>query len=87
MKSIVDVLKERLPKELNIKDIKEFKSLYRIIFEYNGSETKCSLTKYYALGCENQVVDDAINLAMATILMEQGDYQKAKEWHNKIINK
>lgn len=86
-KTMLDVLKERLVEGLSVTKVKETNTKYTISFEYEGDVTKADLPKLCAPGCQNKVADSSIVTAMSTIYFNRGDYQTAKWWLDKLINK
>lgn len=83
-KTMLDVLKKRLIDGLKIVSAKERSNKYCIEFEYDGDRAKAELQKCCMPNCENEVVDNCIITAMSTIYFNRGDFQKSKEWLDKL---
>lgn len=86
MKTMLDILKERLPEGLIVISCKEFNAKYKLKFEYKGNRAIAELPKVCAPGCQNTTVDNTIITAMSTIMINCGDYKAAKEWLDKLSN-
>ena len=82
-----EYLKERTIDGLKIKSVKETNTKYTIVFEYEGDEAKADLPKSCTPSCHYDVCDNAVITAMSTIYFNRGNFVKAKEWLDKIINK
>lgn len=81
---MLDVLKDRLIKGLEIVKVKETNSKYAITFRFEGDEATADLPKSCAPGAHDEVADSAIITAMSTIYFFRRDYAKAKEWLDKL---
>lgn len=86
-KTMLDILKERLPKRLTIDTVKETNSKYNVEFSFEGESAKAELPKSCAPGCHNEVADYTVITAMSNIYMSRGEYAEAKEWLDKIGKK
>lgn len=86
MKTMLDVLKERLIDGLNIISVKEYSTKYTIEFEYEGGKAKADLQKSCLPNCEKEVADKTIISAISTIYFNRGDFQKAKQWLDKLVS-
>ena len=80
MKTMLDVLKEVLPEELNIKSVKEYGSKYKIVFEFENEQASAELSKSCMPGTEHALAYDTIKTAMSTIYFNRGDYINCKKW-------
>lgn len=86
-KTMLDILKERLPDGLTIATVKETNSKYNIGFSFEVESAKAELPKSCAHGYHNEVADYTVITAMSNVYMSRGEYTKAKEWLDKIGNK
>lgn len=85
--TMIEILKERLLDGMEIKKVKEKPSKYEIAFLISGGEIKGELPKACAPGCQNNIVDNTIFNAMCQAEIEKGDYQAAKAWLDRIIDR
>lgn len=81
--TMLEILRKRLPNELEIISVKEKRACYEITFGTGGKQVKTSLQKTCAPGMSEKVVDFSICLVMCQASMEAGDLEKAKEWMDK----
>ena len=84
---MLNVLKERLLDGMEIKSVKEKRSKYEITFLISGGEIKEELLKTCAPGMQDRVADHTMFNAMCKAEIEKGDYQAAKGWLDRIINR
>ena len=84
-KTMLNVLKRRLIDGLEIVEVKETNTKYKIKFAYEGDKATAELPKACLPKCHNEVADYTIKTAMSTIYFNRGDYAKAKEWLDKKI--
>lgn len=82
---MLNTLKERLPKGLEIKSVREKQSKYEITFSIAGKDIKGELPKTCTPGCQNRVSDLTIFNVMARNAMENGDMETAKIWLDKAL--
>ena len=84
---MLNTLKERLPDGMEIAKVKEKPSKYEITFLISGGEIKEELPKTCTPGRQNHVVDHTIFNAMCKAEIEKGDYQAAKGWLDRIMER
>lgn len=84
---MLNVLKERLLDGMEIKKVKEKPSKYEITFLISGGEIKEELPKTCTPGRQNHVVDHTIFNAMCKAEIEKGNYQAAKCWLDRIMER
>ena len=84
--TMLDVLKGRLIRGLEITKVAETNSKYTITFRFCGDTAKAELPKSCSPGAHNKVADNTIITAISSIYMKRGEYAKAKEWLDKIIS-
>lgn len=86
MKTMLDMLRERLPEGLEITKIKNRanSSQIQLRFRYQGIETCGTLQKACAPGCAEQNCDFAICSAMMSIALRMGNRSMADCWHEKL---
>lgn len=82
---MLNTLKERLPDGMEIKKVKEKPSKYEIIFLIDGKDIKSELPKTCTPGMQNRVADYTIFGAMANCAMNNGDFETAKMWLDKLL--
>lgn len=85
MKTMLDILKELLPDNLEIKSVKELGSKYKIVLEFENEQTTAELRKCCLPGCEHTLAFDTIKTAMSTIYFNRGDYINCKRWLDKRL--
>ena len=81
---MLNTLKDRLPKGLEIKKVREKPSKYEITFIIDGMDIKAELPKTCAPGMQSRVADHTIINAMAMNAMKNGDMATAKMWLDKL---
>lgn len=86
-RTMLDILKGRLPAGLEIARTKEKPSKYLIWFSCEGLETYGELVKSCAPGANESVVDAVICNAMANIAIQKNDTQTAKMWLDKLLHR
>ena len=84
---MLNVLKERLLDGMEIKSVKEKRSKYEITFLISGGEIKEELLKTCTPGMQDRVVDHTMFNAMCKAEIAKGDYQAAKGWLDRIIER
>lgn len=85
-KTMLDILQGRLIDGLTIKKTKELASKWKITFEYQGEELCAELPKACTPGYHNRVADHTIVTVMSAFYINHCEYQKAKQWLDKLIN-
>lgn len=87
MKTMLDILKERLPEGLEI--IKEkgkaSASQTEITFRYQGIEEKSWLPKTCAPGCAEKVCDQTIACTMWGFGLKMQDMEMVEHWHSAYL--
>lgn len=83
---MLNTLKERMPKGLEIKKVKEKRSKYEITFLIDGQDITGELPKTCAPGFQNRVADLTIFNVMAWNEMNNGRIKEAKMWLDKITH-
>lgn len=81
--TMLEIMKERLPKEAKIVQVKEKSGKYDLVVEVDGKTTKGSLPKTCEPDKVEYTVDFIVCVIMASAYFEQGDLEKAKYWLNK----
>ncbi len=84
--TMLDILKERLPKGLTVASVKETNEKYKITFDYQGDRATAELSKVCAPNAHNKNADNAIITAMSNIMLNRGDMESAKEWLDKLAS-
>ena len=82
---MLNTLKARLPKEMEIKKVKEKPSKYEITFLIGGGTINQELPKTCTPECQSRVADMTIFNVMARNAMDNGDMKTAKMWLDKIF--
>ena len=86
-RTMLDILKSRLPAGLEIARMKERTNKYLIWFSYEGLEAYGELVKTCAPGANEGVVDAVICNAMVNVAMQKNDVQTAKHWLEKSLQR
>lgn len=88
MKTMLDILKERLPEGLEVVKVKDKASAsqIQITFSYKGMESVNWIHKTCAPGCENRLCDQTIASTMLGYALDQKDLQMAEFWRDKMLN-
>lgn len=88
MKTMLDILKERLPNGLEITRSKDRRnsSQVEIWFRYQGYVTRGELQKVCAPGYAEKNCDFTINNAMLSIALKKGDADMAEFWRDRILS-
>lgn len=88
MKTMLDILKERLPDGMEISKVKDTASSCQleIWFSYQGMEDKNWLTKVCAPGCEHKICDQTIATSMLGFALKLKNLEMCDYWHDKMIN-
>lgn len=81
MKTLLDLLIEKLPEGAEIRNAKETTNRFKFIFAYDGYTTRGSVMKMCAPGHEGRYVIKEIASHMATIcIMDKKDLAEGKKW-------
>lgn len=85
MRTMVDILKERLPEGLEIVKVQDkgSSSQYLIWFAYQGTETKGWLYKTCAPGQAEKNCDFVICSTMMSVALKRNDLDMAEHWMTK----
>lgn len=88
MKTMLDILKERLPEGLEIVKVKDKASAsqIQITFSYEGTEEVGWVHKTCAPGCEKKLCDQTIASIMFSFALKQNYLVMADYWKGKIFN-
>ena len=87
-RTMLDILKERLPEGLEIIKVKENYNKYILSFKFEDQiVNKIELQKTCGYGYHNYNCDFTIKTAMSSIYLNKGNILKAKEWLDKKITK
>lgn len=81
--TMLEIMKDRIPKEAVIVQVKEKPSRFELILEVEGKSTKGSLPKTCAPNVAVNVVDFSICTIMMSAYLESGNMEKAKFWKGK----
>lgn len=89
MKTMLDILKMRLPDGLEITQTKDRgnSSHVQVWFRYQGYETRGELQKTCAPGYAEQNCDYTISNAMMSIALKKGDAQMAEFWRDRLLSR
>ena len=89
MKTMLDILKERLPEGLEIIRTKDLASggKVRIWFRYQGYEVQEELQKTCAPGYSEKNCDFTINNAMLSISLKKGDVDMMEYWRDRLLSR
>lgn len=89
MKTMLDILKVRLPEGLEITRTREHRSRnsIQIWFRYQGYETHGELQKTCAPGCAEQNCDFTIGNAMMSIALKMGNVHMAELWRDRLLSR
>lgn len=89
MKTMLDILKDRLPEGLEIVKVKDKASAsqIQIWFSYKGGEPEVSwLYKTCVPGRENKLCDQTIACVMLGVALKLKDLGMAEYWKDKMLN-
>ena len=88
MKSMIDILKERLPDGLEIINVKgkTNASQSEIWFSYQGMVDKNWISKTCAPGWENKLCDRTIATSMLGFALKLKNIDMIDYWHDKMLN-
>lgn len=78
MKSLLDLLSERLPEGAEIRNAKETSNRFKYIFAYDGYTSNGNMMKMCAPGYEERYIAREIATHMANVYLQKGDLEKAK---------
>lgn len=84
MKTMLDIVKERLPEGIEIASVKEDRSKYEVTLTDGEYSSKCWVNKTYAPNMYERAADSAIYNAMAGIAIDRGDIATGKAFLAKI---
>ena len=87
MKTMLDILKERLPEGMEIVKVKDKAnaSQTEVWFGYQGMEVKSWLMKFCAPGCENKICDRTIANSMLGFALKLENIEMAEYWRDKML--
>ena len=77
---MIDIFKEVMQDGMEIVKCKEMSNKYKITLSYNGMNATCELNKLCTPGNEKSLCMRAIDTAMSTMYIDNGNYQEAKAW-------
>ncbi|MBE6954484.1 MAG: hypothetical protein E7449_01055 [Ruminococcaceae bacterium] len=80
MKTLLDILIEKLPDGAEIRNAKETNNRFRFDFVYDGGVSKGNMSKTCAPGREERYVIQEIAAHMAGIALNKGDRIGAEQW-------
>lgn len=88
MKTMIDILRERLPEGLDITKVKDKASASQIEirFAYKGVETVNWISKTCAPGYATWLCDKTIASTMLGIALDLKDIEMAEQWKDKMLN-
>lgn len=88
MKTMLDILKERLPEGLEVVKVKDKASAsqIQITFRYEGMENVSWLYKTCTPGCENKLCDQTIASTMLGFALKRKDLRMADYWNDKLLH-
>lgn len=89
MKTMLDILNERLPDGVEVIKVKSRAnaSQIEVWFAYRGMEGKTWLPKTCAPGCENKICDQNIATAMLGFALKLENIEMAEYWRDKMLNR
>jgi len=87
MKTMIDILKERLPEGLEVVKVKDKASASQaqITFAYKGLESGSWIYKTCAPGCEYKLCDSTIASVMMSFGIKLHDLEMAEYWKAKLL--
>ena len=77
---MIDVLKNELKSDMSIGTEKELSSKWKVTILYNGMQSTIDLPKTCTPGCEKEVCRKAIDTALSTMYVNEGNLAEAKKW-------
>lgn len=77
---MIDVFKGILQSGMSISQCKELSNKYKITLNYNGMQGKCELVKTCSPGNEKSLCMQAIDTAISSMYIDNGNMQEAKVW-------
>lgn len=80
MKTMLDIMQERLIEGVQIAKAKELPSKYQIVLSKDGLNYDTTLPKQCSPGMEESLVDRTIYSALASFALQQNDIAKGKYW-------
>lgn len=88
MKTMLDILKERLPEGVEVVKVKSKASASQseVWFVYQGMEGKTWLSKTCAPGYENKICDQNIATLMLGFALQMKNLEMAEYWRDKMLN-
>ncbi|MBQ9739716.1 MAG: hypothetical protein IJV91_02140 [Kiritimatiellae bacterium] len=88
MKTMLDILKERLPEGLEIVKVKDRSnaSQIQVFFSYEGEESTNWISKTCAPGWEEKLCDRTIASTMLGYALDRKDLAMADYWKDKMLN-
>ena len=86
MPTMLSIAKKWVPEGCELVLVKEKASQYSVKVVFNGVEGITWIPKQTAPGYATRVAKNSIASAMMSIFLQTGEIEKAKEWHDKILN-
>lgn len=88
MKTMLDILKERLPEGLEIVKVKDRAnaSQIQVFFSYEGKESTNWIRKTCAPGWEEKLCDRTIASTMLGYALDRKNLEMADYWKDKMLN-
>lgn len=88
MKTMLDILKERLPEGLEIVKVKDRSnaSQIQVFFSYEGEESTNWISKTCVPGWEEKLCDRTIASTMLGYALDRKDLAMADYWKDKMLN-
>lgn len=88
MKTMIDILRERLPEGLEIIKVKDKASAsqIQIFFSYEGAESTNWISKTCVPGYQNRLCDKTIASTMLHYALQRKDLKMADYWEGKMVN-
>lgn len=80
MKTMLDIMRERLIEGVQITKAKELPSKYQIVLSKDGLHYDTTLPKQCSPGMEESLVDRTIYSALASFALQQNDIVAARYW-------
>lgn len=87
MKTMLDIMQERLIEGVQIAKAKELPSKYQIVLSKDGLHYDTTLPKQCSPGMEESLVDRTIYSALSSFALQQNDLTKAKYWMNRYTQR
>lgn len=86
MATMLSIAKKWVPDGCELVLLKEKATQYHVKVVFNGVEGVSWIPKQTAPTYSTKVAKQSIATAMMSIFLQTGEFEKAKEWHDKLLN-